>query len=189
VNSLLNYFYRFGRRHIALAQAFVYVAVLLTSFSAMPAETPDEVETRVKAALIFQFTKFIEWPEFKGDFVINVIEDESLAKALEVAFSTRQVSGHAVKVQNATYASSVIKPGQIGVYPKKESSLIKPAIEKLKGKPTLVITQAQDLAAQGSNINFVLIDGKLRFELNANSTKQKNLKVDPKLVGLGIPVE
>lgn len=152
-------------------------------------ETPGERELLVKAALIFQFTKFFEWPNLKGDFVINVIEDEPLATYLTKITSTKTVSGHAVVIRQTDVVGLILKPGQMVIYPKKVTDLFFASIEKLSSKPCLTVGHGAGMAKGGAAVNFVEADGKLRFELNLKSINKVGLKIDPKLIELGIVVE
>lgn len=174
---------------ILIGLAWLFISIAFGWSSPTNAESAEVKELRVKAALVFQFTKFIEWPAFTGDFTINVIDDEPLANVLRTAVSSRKILGRSVKINSTTYAGSIINFGQIVIFPKKESPLLGPAINKFKDKACLTVSHGSAIKALGSDINFVLIEGKMRFELNPKAMIKKNLKVDPKLIDLGLPAE
>jgi hypothetical protein len=149
----------------------------------------EDLERHVKSAFVYQFTKFIEWPVFDGDFVINVIEDDALGKVLEGVTSSKTVGERKIKVQVTKWANVILNCGQIVVFPKNDSPLLKPALDKLKEKPCMTIVHAEGMAAAGAVVNFFLMEGKLRFELNLRTADKKGLKVDSKLVGLAKIIE
>jgi hypothetical protein len=56
------------------------------------------------------------------------------------------------------------------------------------GKPVLIITDSANLGQKGSHINFKVIDGKLKFELNQASVAGSNLKVSSQLASMAIAI-
>ena len=56
----------------------------------------------------------------------------------------------------------------------------------ISGKPVLTITNGNGLAQKGSCINFKVIDGKLKFEMNQGTLTNSNLKVSGQLVSMAI---
>jgi hypothetical protein len=81
---------------------------------------------------------------------------------------------------------SDISTCQMLFIPSADSRDFESALEKLKGKHTLILTEKNGLGQKGSGINFVLLDGKWRFELNENATQNAGLKVSKELSRLAI---
>lgn len=59
-------------------------------------------------------------------------------------------------------------------------------LEKTKDKSTLIVTNRAGLGAKGSCINFRVVDGKLRFEINQKASEAANLKHATALMSLAI---
>ncbi len=168
-----------------LIKRFFLVLFLFCAFTQNSnGDTADDVERHVKSALIYQFTKLIEWPAKDGDFLIYVIEDEALLTVLTDVTAQKTVGSRKIVVQATKWADAVLKPGDIVVFPKIETSFHKAVIQKLKRKTCLTVANSDGLGEAGSIINFFLADGKLRFELNQDSAKENYLKIDPNLAKL-----
>jgi hypothetical protein len=59
---------------------------------------------------------------------------------------------------------------------------------KLGSKSTLIVTEKEGLAKKGSGINFITVDGKLRYELNDAELDRRNIKLSGKIKSLGIAI-
>jgi len=70
--------------------------------------------------------------------------------------------------------------------PAERSKTLEEIKTKLNNASTLLITENAGLGKKGSNINFVVVDGKLRFELNRAATEKANLKIANDLTKLAI---
>ncbi|HLZ16267.1 MAG TPA: YfiR family protein, partial [Cyclobacteriaceae bacterium] len=67
-----------------------------------------------------------------------------------------------------------------------KSTELEPIMEKTKGKGTLIITDKRGLGSKGSCINFRVVDGKLRFEINQKAVESANLRVSNSLTSMAI---
>jgi hypothetical protein len=59
-------------------------------------------------------------------------------------------------------------------------------MEVINQQSILVVTESEGLGAKGSDINFVVKDGKLAFELNQLSINKQGLRVSNELTRLAI---
>jgi len=164
---------------------FIFVLITALPISYGYGDSPEEIERHVRAALIYQFTKYIEWPTQPRDFVIDVVEDGDLLKVIVDSTLVRDVNGRKIVIQDAKWTDIVIKPPDIVVFPHKDSQFPKALIEKLKGKPCLTVAYGDGLGNAGAVINFFVEDGRMRFELNLKAAEENRLKVSPTLQKLG----
>jgi hypothetical protein len=81
---------------------------------------------------------------------------------------------------------AAIKKCNILYVPSKKSGELTDVLTKVTGLSTLVITEDPGMGAKGSNINFIIKDGKLTFELNQSAFNKQNLKVSNELTRLAI---
>ncbi len=136
---------------------------------------------------IYNFAKYIEWPTDKqsGDFVIGVLGNSPLVEHLNKMASQKKVGDQTIKVIVFQSVNDV-KPCHMLFLPEGKSNSFASLKGKLGGSPTLLITEKEGLGKQGSNINFIVVNGKLRFELNKVATEKSNLKVSSDLTKLAI---
>jgi len=164
-----------------------------------PSESETSREYQIKAAFLFNFFKFVDWPIEKTPnsnepFTIGVIGKDPFGKSLE-PIENKKVKGRKV----------VIK--KIRSFQKQESSERKDTIKALrkchllfissskKENLTTIIEAVQDASIltvgetagfleSGGIINFVMEDKKVRFEINNFAAKQASLKIRSRLLRL-----
>lgn len=136
---------------------------------------------------IYNFAKYIQWPAEKqsGDFVIGVLGNSPITDKLKEMSQSKKVGIQSIKVvsfQNVDQISNC----HILFIPADQSNYFDAVKSKVQNTSTLLITEEKNLGKKGSNINFIVVDGKLRFELNKMETEKANLKVSSDLTKLAI---
>jgi hypothetical protein len=150
-------------------------------------EAQAQQDYRFHSVFMYNFTKYIQWPSSvqTGDFIIGVLGNSPIVKELEKMAENKTVGSQKISVKKFKSVAD-ISPCQMLFIPSADSRDFESALEKLKGKPTLILTEKNGLGQKGSGINFVLVDGKWKFELNENATKDAGLKVSKELSRLAI---
>lgn len=151
----------------------------------------DDTNARLKAVFLYNFTKYIEWPEAyrEGNFVITVYGSSStLLAELRNITATKMLGQQKFEIKSTTSLDGIGK-SHILFIPQETAFTMNEIAAKLKGKSTLIVTEKSGMAKQGSAINFVVIENKQKFELNKSNAEKYNLKVSSNLSSLAIPVE
>lgn len=162
-------------------------ALLLCACAAVTSAQDVGLEYRVKAAYLFNFTKFIEWPNaaFVGgrsfSFSICVAGRNPFGPALTTTLVGETAAGLplASRVVNAGGAAGchvLFVPAGV------------PAAPYLRGvgkSPVLTVGESPDFLAQGGIINFVLDGGRVRFEINQAAAESAQLRISSRLLQLG----
>ena len=154
-----------------------------------PPLAPD-TNTKVKAVFLYNFTKYIEWPQSykSGNFVIGVVADEGFAKEIDIFFSPKSIGSQRFEIKHFSKPSEISQSHMIFVSPNFTGN-INEVINKIKGKSTLLIAEKAGMARQGAAINFTIIDNKQKFELNKANAEKYDLKVSSSLSNLAIKIE
>ena len=145
-------------------------------------------EYQVKAAFLYNFAKFVEWPPhvFKnaGDPIsICVLGKNPVENALEEAVAGKAVEGRTFLVRQI----AEINPGcncQILFVSSSERKRFRSSAAGIKGLGILTVGEAQDFAAEGGVINFKLEAGRIRLEINLDAAEQAQLRISSKLLSL-----
>ncbi|HEY6159823.1 MAG TPA: YfiR family protein [Bacteroidia bacterium] len=173
------------------------IALILVSFFFVSADLvrfhppgPGDAPTKIKATFLYNFTKYIEWPEDykQGNFVIGVMGNNTLYNDLNTFFSTKTLGTQKYEVKLFAKASDITRCHMIFI-PADYTGSVNEVIAKVKGKSTLVVTDKAGMAKQGAAINFVSIDNKQKFELNKTNVEKSDLKVSSSLISLAIVVD
>jgi hypothetical protein len=143
---------------------------------------------KYQSVFIFSFTRYVLWPEAynQGDFEIMVLGDCPILEELRNMAASKKVQGdRTIKVTKINSAAE-IKKCNILYVPSSKSGEIENVLAKVSTQSILVVTEEPGLGQKGSNINFIVKDGKLAFELNQGAVSKQNLKVAPELTRLAI---
>ena len=146
-------------------------------------------QEQVQSAFIYHFTKYMEWPSSKqsGDFIVAVVGNDPIEAHLKALAKTKKVGTRNIVVKKFSSVSS-IENCHIIFLSSKLSSQINGGIAKAKQYKALLITEKSGYGKKGAGINFVVVGGKPKFEINEAAIKASGLKVSAKLVHLGIKV-
>jgi hypothetical protein len=149
-----------------------------------------DTNTKIKAVFLYNFTKYVEWPQAykSGNFVIGVVGDESFSKELDLFFNPKSIGSQRFEIKSFNRASDISPCHMIYVSPQFSGNL-NDVLAKIKGKSTLVVTEKPGMARQGAARNFTVIENKQKFELNKANAEKYDLKVSSSLTNLAILVE
>ncbi len=145
---------------------------------------------KFKALFMYNFTKNIAWPASysKGNFVIGILGNSPMTKELKIIAQTKKTGNQPIVVK--TYSSiSGIGRCHILYIPPAKSANLNQVLKKTSKQSTLIITDKQGLAQEGSCINYVMDGNKIRFEINRNNIEKRKMQVSNSLVNLGIAVQ
>jgi len=151
----------------------------------------DEANARIKSIYIYNFTKYIEWPDSykEGNFVIGFMGSNSaLLNELSKMSETKKVGTQSIQIKNISSVDNTERFNIIYILADNSSQLAE-VISKVKGKSTLIVTDKPGLAKQGSGINFVIVENKQKIELNKSNIEKYKLKIASTLVQMSLPVD
>jgi hypothetical protein len=162
--------------------------MLILLMAAATIATAQERPTHeIHAAMLFNFIKYVQWPNEGegGEFVVGVIGDDKVFTTLNQWYNGKAKGSkkYVIKKLSSADESSSCQVVYVGKSKNREFENIKNNIE---GKSILTITDGNGLGQKGSCINFKVIDGKLKFELNQATFTGSNLKVSSQLSSMAI---
>lgn len=155
-------------------------AIVLLAQHPMQAQGTDY---KFHTVFIYNFTKYIKWPDDApaNSFVIGVIGKSGITEPLKEMAATKNVNGKPIEVKVFNSIEDV-KDCHMVFLPTDRSKELATLRGKLSSKPTLIISEKAGLAQQGSAINFIMSDGRWKFEVNQAATDLHKLKISQELV-------
>lgn len=148
----------------------------------------QDVDYKAYTLFLYNFMKYIEWPDATGDFVIGVVGESPIKQELSTLAETKKAKGRKIVVKMITSADDAVGCSMIYI-PSRKSSMLKPIFEKTKNKPVLIVGEREGLAKKGAAISFVVDDDDaLKFDLNKSVVESQSLKVANLLMQLAILV-
>ncbi len=162
--------------------------ILLGMLLASRARGQEMEEYQVKAAFLYNFAKFVEWPAqaFKtprDPILICVLGRNPFGSALEDVIRGKSVEGRAFAfrlVEDADGAGAC----QILFVGSSEAKRFHSLWRALKPAGILTVGDAQGFAAGGGVINFKLDAGHVRFQINPDAAEHAQLHISSKLLSL-----
>ena len=143
-------------------------------------------ERRIKAAFLYKFAAYVEWPE--GVFarpdtpvVIAVDGDDKLADELTQVVTGRTVAGRALTVRKLKKDASPVGVHILFASDVRED---RPPLSGTQSQPILVVTDSLGALARGSTINFVIIDQHVRFEVSLVDAERRGLKLSARMLAV-----
>ncbi len=141
-------------------------------------------EYQLKAAFIYNFAKFVEWPtqsfaDPRSPIVIGIVGGNPFGDELANTVNGRKINGRAMVIKSVDNAASAkgthvlfVSAREVAGFGRIKSSL---------GPGVLVVGESPQIASQGGMIIFKLAGDKLRFEINMAAADRSGLKISSQL--------
>ncbi len=169
------------RRSVTGCLAFAAFA-----FAGRMATAEEALEASVKAAYLYKFLTYVEWPapafaSADAPQVIGVLGADDVFAELQRLVVGRTVNGHPLVATRIAPGDSVdlLHVLYIGRGARSAATLRAAA-----GRPILTITDAPTGLAEGSALNFVLVQGRVRFEASLPAAERAGLKLSARLLAV-----
>jgi hypothetical protein len=162
---------------IALA---LFALLLSCAASAQPREQ------EVKAAFLFKFPSFVEWPQAAlrdGPIVIGVVGAEEVAAELQQIVPGRNVQGRPVVVRRL--AEGELPTGvHVLFFGRGEAARLREVMRAAPAQPLLIVCEWEGALEQGAVVNFLRGDGRVRFEVALDNAERRGLRVSPRMLSV-----
>ncbi len=140
-------------------------------------------EHELKAAFIYNFISFTEWPGKTGTNInICTLGDDPLNIPLD-ALQKKTAKGAAIVVHHL-YIGDEVKDCHVIFISDSERTNFPKILSSLKSIPTLTVTDSEGFAAQGVMIELGLEERRIVFKINAKAAKEARLMISSKLLRL-----
>lgn len=172
--------------------ARVSLLVLATLLAAFQAHAALFSADAVKAAFLYRFASYIEWPEdapATGPFVIAVYGAENVAKQLDELLPRMTVHGRPALVRRVTRASELEGVHILYVGPREPLARSRSVRETAILLPILIVTDDARGLDAGGVINFIDQSRNVRFEVSLAAADRARLKIASALLSVAVRVE
>jgi hypothetical protein len=168
-----------------LASLTLVISLILSSASG---QSVGNSEYDIKAAFLFHFAQFVEWPSdaFKDQgspVTYCTVGDDPFHGALDRALAGRTLGMRPLHVQHFK-AGRQIQTCQIVFLGANEKNVMGATLATLRPDPVLTVGDSEHFVQEGGMIGFLLEDNKVRFEVNLEAAERSNLKISSKLLAL-----
>jgi len=148
-------------------------------------------EYQVKAAFLYHFAKFVEWPAaaMKGEvLVVGVLGEDPFGPALDFLFEDKTLRGKRFEVRRVSSASEA-QVCHVLFINLKDGVESRRTLQALSHSPVLTVGNSKDFLGGGGMIQLFVENSKVRFDINVASAKQAGLAISAQLLRLARNVE
>ncbi|MBA3682396.1 MAG: YfiR family protein [Bacteroidetes bacterium] len=139
---------------------------------------------KLQAAYVYNFAKYIKWPNNFEVFNISVLGETEITEDLKAVLKNKKASGKEIAL-NVINTLEEAKDINILYVPSSRSRDLPYILKTLEGKNVLVLTE-EDLARKGATISFIMEDDKLGFKINKNVLIKAGLTVSEGLLKMAV---
>lgn len=174
------------RNYVLKLSAWLQVLLLCLMTGAGTVQAAD-TEHRIKAAFLYNFVRFVNWPEQSDStFRLCYLANDQFSAAIE-SLTGKNVQGNVLVVEQHQDANTMY--GCQAVYiDESHHEMLGKLMSELRGRPILTISDIDKFSESGGMIGFHRIDNKIRFSVNVRAANEVELSISSKLLSLASKV-
>ena len=166
--------------------SWVLLGLLTTVLvGSLPGDASGQEVSSVKAAFLYNFAKFAEWPALPpGDpIVFCIIGDEGIAAALVPMVRGQNISGHALDVRRSQDGGTWVACQLLFIADAETRRLAAP-LGTVKAQPVLTVSDGNGFAQAAGIIELYVENGRMHFAINVEALDRSRLRLSSRLLGL-----
>jgi len=169
-----------------LSAAAVSLGLLLSHVGNI-ASAAAPTEYQLKAAFLFNFAKFVEWPPAafrtgQSPITICVFGEDRFGRDLDEIVKGQTIGGRSVAVRRITQAPRA-DVCQLLFVGSTERNQVQQLFQAVATQPILTVSEEESLRSDGI-IHLLLEDNRVRFTVNLESAERAGIKISSKLLKL-----
>ncbi len=167
--------------------------LLATPWRTAAAESAASPEYQVKAVFLSKFGSFVTWPESvfsdaKAPIVIGILGSDPFGPLLEEAIRGVEIKGRPLTIRKIERVEEAAVC-QILYIREQERERLSQILAALKNRPVLTVGETEQFTRRGGILNFTLVEGRVRIEINPDEAHRAGLKIDSKLLSVATVVK
>jgi len=168
------------------------VAGMLVGVSVVRTEASSPTEYEVKAAYLYNFGRFVEWPQdaapaLANDFAICVLGRDPFGKALDTTITGEQIDGKSVVARRISRVEDAAGCRELFISPSEQGQL-KGDLSTLEKLSVLTVSDMPEFVECGGMVQFVLSGARVRFEINLAAAHHAGLSLSAELLKVAAEV-
>jgi len=173
----------------AVITATLLVPLAITCFAAQPDPQSSSDEYRLKAAFVYRFPQFVEWPaaalQNSRTLDICVLAPNPFGSDLEQLVSGETIAGRALRVRVVSGVGSFAGCHALFAGAGSDGAA---ALKAVANRPVLTVGETDQFLDHGGIIALKIVDRRVRFDVNAANAQRAGLRIDAQLLNLAAAV-
>lgn len=176
------------RRHAQFCLLTVATMLALGGATSSLAQGSPSGEYQVKAAFLYNFAKFVDWPpnsfpDEKTPIALCIFRYDPFGGALDDIIRGKNIDNRRFVARRINEMEE-LKACQIVFVSAREDKLLPEILNNLKGVNALVVGEGGNFAERGGEIQFYLENNRMRFSVNVDAVQRAGLSISSKLLAL-----
>lgn len=145
-------------------------------------------ESEVKAAYLYNFTKFIEWPAQAfgakdAPAVLGVVGENPFGDTLSATLRNERVKDRPVEIRYLQPGDDLSRCHVVFIS-RAEANRTRELLASIKGRPVLTVSDQEDFVERGGMIALVRVGENIRFDIGLPALEEARLKASSKLLSV-----
>jgi hypothetical protein len=168
--------------------SFILLTISFASGPAIQCQANSPGEYQLKAAFLFNFAKFVDWPPgafptAASPFVVCILGQDPFGTDLDDALRGKTIADRSIVIRRCQ-SDADARGCQIVFVSRMERRRISEILQGLRGVNVLLVGESEGFAAGGGAIEFVLDQDRIRFRINPGAASRAGLTISSKLLAL-----
>jgi len=168
-------------------------AHLVAATASAPASALGASEYEIKAAFLFNFAQFVEWPanafqDADSPVAFCVLGHDPFGAVLERTLDGETIRNRRVLIRRFRRVAE-LESCQLVFVSASERARLADLLPALSSRPVLTVGEVEGFGSAGGIINFYLEDQRVRFEINQVAARRAGIEISSELLHLGKLVE
>jgi hypothetical protein len=175
----------------AFARVALSALIAGAALGSAVAQQPLYDENQVKAAFLYHFGTYVEWPAaapVNDSITIAVFGDPAVAAQLAQFLPGRRIQDRAVEVLPLARIED-LGNAEILFIGRQQNARLAQLIDTVGPRPTLVVTDDADGLDRGAMVNFQIVNSRVRFEISLPRAEEAGLTLSSRLLSAALRVE
>jgi hypothetical protein len=172
----------------------VIALLVMAMLAAMPLHAQEQVsaEYRIKAAFLYHFCNYVNWPEDafadeSAPLVIGVAAPERIVEQMRMEIEGRDARGRPIVLRAIQPAESL--KSLHAIYLTRTMGGSQFDLTETAPHPVLIVTESDHGLKTGSIINFVIEQDRVRFDIAPDAARQRSLNIGAQLLTVARRIE
>lgn len=177
------------KRLLAIGRLSILIALTLLFLLPGCIGAQEANEYEVKAAFLYNFARFVEWPnnvslDPNGPLVIAILGRDPFGGEIDRAIEGKTVNGRRLVIKRFSSLEAYEQCHILFVSSSERTNLPR-ILAAVRTSSVLTVSETDRFAQIGGIINFITIENRIRFEINQAAAARVGLKISSKLLSLG----
>jgi len=169
------------------------IATLWTAPACWSAETPGPSEYQVKAAILCNLAKYVDWQpasfsQTNSPLVVGVLGEDNFGDDLRRMMQDKTINGRRLFLKRLTSGED-LKSAHVLFISTSDKKRLTDILEKLRDTSVLTVGESDSFTQLGGIINLATKDHRIRQEVNLAAAERAHLKISSKLLNISDVVQ